>query len=114
MKAMNLTMSIGSLLLLPIISEPFHWCNTKPCLLKTDWYLKWFLTAVNLALGVFIAVFAGKLGSQMTFNDQICFVVSLSLTFIMGVLGWNMLRVVLNWVLAPFRTKNWAIRGLTA
>ena len=49
----------------------------------------------------------------MPVNMQICLVSSLSLAFILGIFGWNLLRIVLNWVLAPFRTNNWAARLLT-
>jgi hypothetical protein len=32
----------------------------------------------------------------------------------LGTFAWNLLRIVLNWILAPFRTKNWAVRLLTS
>lgn len=113
MRIMNIIMSLGSVFMLPILSEPISWLTTAACLQKTD-SVKWFLMLVNFGLGIFICAISGEISNGMTFSDQICMVVSLSLAFIIGTFGWNMLRVVLNWVLAPFRTKNWAIRGLTA
>lgn len=50
----------------------------------------------------------------MSVNHQFCFVMSMTIALVLGTFGWNILRTVMNWVLAPFRSKNCAMRALTA
>jgi hypothetical protein len=108
------TLLFASVFLLPVVSEPLTWLATAGCLNKTDSYIKWLLVTVNQILGLTLCVLAGTWCTDMTVNHQFCLVMSLSIALVLGTFGWNILRAVMNWVLAPFRTKNCAMRALTA
>jgi hypothetical protein len=59
MKIMNYVISLGSVLMLPILSEPIAWMSSQGCLKKTDFSVKCFLVMANLGLGIFICAYTG-------------------------------------------------------
>jgi hypothetical protein len=98
------TLVFASLLLLPILSQPLTWLASERCLKKSDWFFKWALASINFGLGFTFCVLAGYWCSEMTVSYQFCLVAGLSIAIVIGTFGWNMLRIVMNWVLSPFRS----------